>query len=236
MIDLKFWFAHPPKCGGNSVWAMLEQVTGKPFFRINNTTDKGWSFIGQPLAAFEQWGAIGGHVPYAFGMQLPYRWKRITWLRDPVDRALSYYTNMLIGRTQVDWVPFRQWLDACGPIDTPGLYGMSFTLGWTLNLAAASMVEQWADNAIERLRHDFSFVGFIDEPEESMRRFNATFGTSAELPRKHVTPREKYEPTAKEMRLLRKRMEPEQRVYDAAREMISRHKVPEVAQIDLGVC
>lgn len=83
----KILFDHIPKCAGSSVRGLLERGFGPdrvaPFIQ--------WLSVGNASRLFSRYDVITGHFSGPILIDLPFPVRRLTVVRDPVDRILSLY-------------------------------------------------------------------------------------------------------------------------------------------------
>jgi hypothetical protein len=87
-------FVHVPKTAGSTLLQALEHQYGS-VARLYGPDHPGAidpeDFVALSPAARRAFGAVVGHVPVELDLRLPRRDRRITLLRDPVDRVVSHF-------------------------------------------------------------------------------------------------------------------------------------------------
>jgi hypothetical protein len=181
--DRPLMYVHIPKCGGTSVNVLLGRIfpaeqgvrllEHHPRRLANNTAGLGW----HPCYC--------GHVVYRFRDLLPARTAVITFLRDPVDRAISaFYFFRSLGRAKLAEEQTTPGLDRCCELSLDEFLeaeplAARVNLGniqtWMFSQPEMYHVSRWRpltradlDEARRNLER-VAFVGVSDRFEESIR-------------------------------------------------------------------
>ncbi len=110
--DRPLFYLHIPKCGGTSVNSVLRRAfpaeQGVRWFEYHPRR------LADNSAGLGRHSCYGGHVVYRFRDQLPARTAVMTFLRDPVDRAVSaFYFFRSLGREKLAEEQTTPGLDRC---------------------------------------------------------------------------------------------------------------------------
>jgi hypothetical protein len=181
--DWPLFYLHVPKCGGTSVNALLRRAfpgeQGVRWLEYHPRRLAGNS------AGLGRHHCYSGHVVYRFRDLLPARTAVMTFLRDPVDRAVSaFYHFRSLGREKLAEEQATPGLDRCCELSLDEFlkaepYAARVHLGniqtWMFSQSHKYHVSPWPpltradlDEARRNLER-VTFVGLTDRFEESIR-------------------------------------------------------------------
>ena len=169
-------FLHIPKTGGMSLRGLFVKNyrTAKHFnTHLENLTTEGWN---QCLARIKsmspdevaQYRIFKGHMQFGLHRILPSPVKYITFLRDPVQRAVSHYkmlchkripSDHLIDLSRSDW-NLTKYPELCYSLDNGQTRALA---GVDLDLPFGACSEKHLQMALENLDRHFKFVGLMEQ-------------------------------------------------------------------------
>ena len=195
---MKFILSHVPKTGGKSFDLYIRTCLGlkdKDVFRLNNQK------MARTIRGFDQTFIDATQLVYAQSLYctfagLPPEYKRVTILRDPVDRAVSQFgyfkhfrrDNLSVGRIIRD----EHWTidDFISPYNDVAMFYL-FPLVLMFGCESYDHSTYEPDRLVEtakKVLDGFDFVGFTDRYREDMDRFANEFNMHGELTRENKTP------------------------------------------------
>lgn len=175
-------FPHPPKCAGRTFSAILDKWFASsgadPKLGLYATGTLYGQFLGQnKTEALDHLAAappnlryLRGHLPYGVHQNLSLQPVYVTFLREPVSRALSHFA---FGAERGGWAletPFADVVRAGGILDNP----MTRQLAG-LRDAREPCTEATLERAISNLS-TFGFVGLVEQFDHSLQVFLSRFG------------------------------------------------------------
>jgi hypothetical protein len=181
--DRPLFYLHVPKCGGTSVNALLRKMfPGEKGIRWFDYHPR---LLQNNLVGLDGYSCYGGHVVYRFRDLLPARMAVMTFLRDPVDRALSaFYFFRSLGREKLVEHEVTPGLERCCELSLEEFleaepHAARVNLGniqtWMFSQPHMYHVPPWRpltradlDEARRNLER-VAFVGLTDRFEESIQ-------------------------------------------------------------------
>lgn len=91
-------FLHLPKSGGTTLHSIIDtQYSPQHIYTIEGTRTRESlkEFINLPETERARFQVVRGHMPFGVHRYVPHPFTYITFLRDPVDRAISHYYHIL---------------------------------------------------------------------------------------------------------------------------------------------
>jgi hypothetical protein len=161
----KIVFVHIPRTGGTTFASLVQPFYGDGFFRDRDTgSNFNYNFKGYLKGKYPDFDFITGHfkaIKYEHLLECDYRF--ITWVRNPVYRAVSTYKVLK-----------RKNLNGGSPIEHRNLILNQLGL---LEFLAQKRTRNQIWNILKGFNLDlFSFVGFTESYDKSLSRFEETFG------------------------------------------------------------
>ena len=164
-------FLHIPKTGGTTFRRILER---------NYPRDETLTFSGADYSAqLEQFAlsaeadraryrAIQGHLSFGFHRFVPGEFGYVTWMRDPIARALSFYSHV---RTHPEHYLHRQLVDERLNLKaliereaTPELFNLQTRMiAGERNSSGSTLDESALETAKKNLEKHFLFVGLTEQ-------------------------------------------------------------------------
>jgi hypothetical protein len=225
-------FLHIPKTGGTTLHHVLERYYSKEqicSFKDPDRHNDIESFKGLSKAKREAYRLIQGHLSFGFHRHLPGRSTYITFLREPIARALSFY---YYAKSDPDHYLYPLLTD--GQVDLKTLLRQQTATTHELFNLQTSMIagDEWADplrpadhDALERAKQNLRThfrVGLTEEFDASLQMLSQTFGWKIKAyTKKNVTRRKPQIKTldAETRALLREANALDTELYQFAREL-----------------
>ncbi len=177
-------FIHVPKTAGTTLKTILRlqhpDLLVRNVGNVLKDYDKALEYVqraGQRVSADPRNFALKAHMPFGFHRYFPPDARYITFLRDPIERAISNYYHEARKLIQRDQVPLLARPEDILASKRPHLDNLQTRfLSGAENPFTVAATNDLLEHAKENLRDRFTFVGITERFDESLLVLNAIFG------------------------------------------------------------
>jgi len=209
-------FHHIPKNGGTTARYLLRPKFKKDeiypeYFMYNiDQESKEW---------YRPYKLIGGHFPFFYFKHIPGR--RITFLRDPIQRILSahqFWKRFWMGKARTFELCREFQIPFGDPLVVMENHQVRFLSGLDPNDLSIP-IEKHLKSAKKNLEKEFFFFGFVEQIDESMRKLFTMLGfpTPNKIPIRNASKPETY--SEETLQALRDRNQADIELYNFAKKL-----------------
>ena len=224
-------YPHIPKTAGTTMQSILEQNYNSGFYRVHSRGDH-QTWLREPRSVRNATTCLQGHFTYGIHKYITRPYQYITFLRDPIERIISFYyyvqdksnhrLSKLFNKTELATIIRKRWYAATNNDMTRFIAGRK-----DIGVNPYPVKRMFPDDLVLAKKHlnQFAAIGFVETFNKDLQTFAVQFGWKniqykSELV--HPSRPTKSDLSPGVIELIKKHNKQDLELYDYARELVGK--------------